>query len=142
MTTNILFISFLFISLSGCKTDNRKTMSQQDFAAKFVKSFAAYKMDIQAAGIAGIPSAELANDNRLTIEYSYHSEGENRKGKMTLQFVPTTNRFEGNWKTDADNGNVYQGSLHLSFKENGEADGFYLFEGENYRISIFLPASK
>lgn len=49
------------------------------------------------------------------------------------------NRFEGHWKTIADNGNVYQGDLYFVFKENGEADGHYKYMGSNYKITIFIP---
>ncbi|NJM52624.1 MAG: hypothetical protein HC846_04020 [Blastocatellia bacterium] len=91
-------------------------MSQEKFAGKFVENFAAYKMDIQAAGIGAIPSASLSKENQLTVEYSYHSEGENRKGKMNLMLDSSANRFEGNWRTEADNGNVYQGSFEFFFQ--------------------------
>jgi hypothetical protein len=92
-------------------------------------------MDIEAAGLASIPKASLSPTNELYIEYRYTSGDENRNGKMTL--VPTKDdRFEGHWKTDADNGNSYSGPLHFVFKENGEAEGVYKYAGSDYKITI------
>ena len=106
----------------------------------FIGKYSQFKMDIQAAGIATIPAATFDNDV-LIIEYAYFSEGENRKGKMTLTFNSDTNRFEGNWQTNADNGNVYKGSLYFLFRENGGASGKYKFANRDYKITIF-KASK
>ncbi len=102
---------------------------------KFVSNYSQFQMDMQAAGIATIPAASFEN-SVLTIEYAYFSGGENRNGEMSLTFNAETNRFEGNWQTNADNGNVYKGSLYFVFDENGEAKGAYKFNNSNYRISL------
>lgn len=102
----------------------------------FIGNYQNYKMDIQAAGIASIPVADFENDV-LTIEYIYFSEGENRRGEMTLSFNTQTRRFEGNWLTTTDNGNVFQGSLYFVFDKNGEATGKYTFANSEYKIMIF-----
>lgn len=60
-----------------------------------------------------------------------------RKGKMTLTLNPESNRMEGNWQTNADNGNVYKGTLFFIFNENGEANGKYRFANSDYKITIF-----
>lgn len=113
-----------------------KTTRNMSTIEKFVSNYSQFNMDIQSAGIATIPTASFEN-NTLKIEYAYFSEGENRKGKMTLIFNPETNRFEGSWQTNADNGNVYKGSLYFVFDENGEANGEYQFAKSNYKITIF-----
>ena len=133
----IYIIGLIFI---GCNSNAQNNMIQKEFASIFIKYFANYKMDIQAAGIARIPAATFDN-NELMIEYGYFSEGENRKGKMTLTLNVHANRFEGNWQTNADNGNIYKGSLFFIFNEKGEANGKYKFGGSNYKITIF-KASK
>lgn len=102
----------------------------------FIDSFESFDMDIQAAGIANIPVASLSADNLLYIEYHYDTGNEKREGKMTLNLA-SNNRFEGNWKTDADNGNTYSGSLYFEFKDNGEALGYYKFGEVDYKITIF-----
>lgn len=102
---------------------------------QFVKNFQTFSMDIQGAGLASVPKATVSEKGELYCEYAYHSEGENRNGKMTLT-DKGNNRFEGNWKTVADNGNVYQGTLYLIFKVNGEAEGYYKYAGGNYKITI------
>lgn len=114
------------------QTQNSRDMSNIE---KFISSYSNFKMDIQAAGIATVPAASFEN-NILAIEYVYFSEGENRKGKMTLTLNPKSNRMEGNWQTNEDNGNVYKGSLYFVFDENGEAKGEYKFNHSNYRISL------
>ena len=117
-----------------------QTSTNMSNIEKFISSYSHFKMDIQAAGIATIPAASFEN-NILVIEYAYFSESENRKGKMTLTFNSDTNRFEGNWQTNADNGNVYKGSLYFLFSENGGASGKYKFANSDYKITIF-KASK
>lgn len=127
-------------SLQSCaqQTEIKKEIMATDNqnVKAFITSSQNYGMDIQAAGIASIPKATLSAKNELYIEYAYHSEGENRNGKMTL-VDKGNNRFEGNWKTVADNGNVYQGALYFVFKPNGEADGNYKYAGSDYKITIF-----
>lgn len=113
-------------------------MKQVNYAQKFIANFRSYKMDIQAAGMASIPAAELTKGNQLVIDYEYKAGSESRSGRMTLSLNVDSNQFEGNWKTLADNGNSYQGSMYFVFKENGEADGFYSFSGSDYKITIIL----
>lgn len=128
------------MAMGSCaqQNENKKEMMVTDNqnVKAFIMLFQNFGMDIQAAGLASIPIATLSAKNELYIEYSYHSEGENRKGKMTLA-DKGGNRFEGSWKTIADNGNVYQGVLYFNFKANGEADGYYKFAGGDYKITIF-----
>jgi hypothetical protein len=131
-------ISFLF---NSCDTNAQKKMSQVENVKIFINKFADFKMDIQGAGIATIPKATLSKTNELYIEYAYFSEGENRTGKMTLT-ENANHRFIGNWKTTADNGNVYQGTLYFDFEEDGEAQGYYKFAGSDYKIRIFIPTKK
>lgn len=128
----------LMILSSHCFSSCGQTQNPFDMShiEKFISSFSNFKMDIQAAGIATIPAATYEN-NILNIEYAYFSEGENRKGKMTLTLNPKSNRMEGNWQTNADNGNVYKGSLYFVFAENGEATGEYKFVNSDYEITIF-----
>ena len=127
-------------SITSCaqKTEtSQETMIQNNQNVKaFTQAFQNYGMDIQAAGIATIPAATFSEQGELYIEYAYNSEGENRKGKMTLT-DKGNDRFEGNWKTVADNGNVYQGSLFFVFNTNGEAEGNYIYAGSYYKITIF-----
>ncbi len=118
-------------------TRAQDTMKHIGFATTFISDFKSYRMDIQAAGIATIPVATISEKSTLYIEYAYTAGGENRNGKMTLALNPNTNRFEGDWKTVADNGNAYQGDLYFEFKDNGQADGFYHYGGINYKITIF-----
>lgn len=120
---------------------NDKVQIENVSVKLFVDSFTTFKMDIQGAGMASIQKATLSDKGELYIEYAYHSEGENRNGKTTLT-EKSMNRFEGNWKTIADNGNVYQGTLYFDFKENGEANGYYKFAGSEYKITIFVPTKK
>lgn len=136
-----LLLTVFAISLFGCNSNAQKKMTQVENVKYFASKFADFKMDIQGAGLASIPKATILDNGELYIEYAYHSEGENRKGKMTLT-EKAMNRFEGNWKTIADNGNVYQGTLYFDFKTNGEANGYYKFAGSDYKITIFVPVKK
>lgn len=138
MKTILTLLILATQTLTSCsQTKNSTTMANIE---TFISNYSYYKMDIQAAGIASVASATFEN-NELMIEYAYLSEGENRKGKMMLTLNAKSNRFEGNWQTNADNGNVYKGSLYFVFNESGEADGEYKFGGSNYKITIF-KASK
>lgn len=129
---SLLIIIALTLGFSSCAQNNHSMN-----VTTFINNFENYNMDIQAAGIAGIPVATLSNDNVLYIEYHYNSGNEKRKGKMTLTLV-SDNRFEGNWKTDADNGNSYDGALYFQFDGNGEASGYYKYGGSDYKITIFI----
>ena len=134
-----LLLTVLAISVLSCNSNAQNKMVQTENVKYFVSKFANFKMDIQGAGMATIPKATLSDKEELYIEYAYHSEGENRKGKMTLLINDSKEKFVGNWKTIADNGNVYQGSLYFVFKQNGEADGYYKYAGSDYKITIFIP---
>lgn len=46
--------------------------------------------------------------------------------------------YEGNWKTVANNGHVYQGPLFLDFASDGSARGVYQFAGNDFRITLYL----
>jgi hypothetical protein len=135
-------IQFITLILFSCNTNAQSKMTQTENVKHFVDNFATYKMDIKGAGLATLPKASLSKENDLSINYAYHSEGESRQGAMTLTFNEKTKRFEGNWQTNADNGNVYSGSLYFVFKENGEADGYYKYAGSDYMITIFIPKKK
>ena len=126
--------------LNACGQSNQKNTKDMiensvSNVAVFISNFANYSMDIQAAGIASIPDAKLAENGELFIEYIYTSGGENRECKMTL-FSRCNHRYEGNWKTDADNGNSYDGTLYFVFDERGNAKGVYKYGGGDYDITI------
>ena len=112
------------------------SVNAQENINLFIGNYQDYKIDIQAAGIASIPAVD-SEDDVLTIEYIYFLEGENRRGEMTLSFDAQTSRFQGNWLTNADNGNVFSGSLYFVFDKNGEATGKYTFANSEYNITIF-----
>ena len=140
MIQKMVCLFFLVTSLNACGQSNLKKVStgienNQSTVSVFISNFAAYTMDIQAAGIATIPKATLSESGELYIEYAYHSGGENRNGKMTL-YDKGKNRFEGKWKTDADNGNSYQGTLYFVFDELGNGSGNYKFGRSDYQITI------
>lgn len=129
--------TFLIAIFSTYSCNAQNELEQLEFAKIFVSHFSDYQMNIRSAGVATIPIATLSDENELYIEYAYQSESEDRNGKMTLSRKHKTNRFEGKWKTVANNGNVYQGDLYFLFEDNGQADGFYQFNGTNYKITIF-----
>lgn len=120
----------------GQQVKKENTMKKNNHTIEFVNHYSTFKMDIQAAGLASITMASISDSDELYIEYSYHSENESRNGKMKLQ-KRENNKFEGNWKTEADNGNVYEGSLYFLFKSGGQADGYYKYSGSDYKITIF-----
>jgi len=123
--------------LHNCNVKAQKKMKQNDFVKTFISDYNKYKMDIQAAGVASIPIATLSEKGTLFIKYTYESDGEKRNGEMTLLLNLTTKRYEGGWKTIADNGNTYQGDLYFEFEKDGQANGFYQFGGTNYKLTIF-----
>ncbi|MGD1843008.1 MAG: hypothetical protein ACFB0B_19260 [Thermonemataceae bacterium] len=130
----------LGLLLMSCDGDTQNEKRQKALASIFIEHFSEYKIDIQAAGVATIPAASFKNDT-LMIKYAYFSEGEHRKGKMSLIFKAQTGRFEGNWQTKADNGNIYKGSLYFTFNEKGKETGKYNFENSDYKITL-LQASR
>jgi hypothetical protein len=149
-----LIVTALSICLSACGQSPKTTIptmnkvemtpvntSNTEGVETFITNFKAYHFDIQAAGIANLPMASLSKEGVLEIDYTYRSEGENRTGKMQLTKTKP-NHFKGNWKTNADNGNVYQGSLYLDFATNGTAKGFYKYGGSDYSIILFLKDDK
>ena len=120
---------------------NAQTATDQaSYAQRFVLNFDQYIIDIQVAGIARIPTATLSKQNVLSVAYTYRSEGEDRSGNMELFLDEKSDQFVGNWKTVAENGNVYQGRLYLVFEESGEASGSYQFLGASYKINILIPS--
>jgi len=133
---SLIFIVLITL-LQSCNTKAQNKMEQKEFVKTFISDYNKYGMDIQSAGMANIPIATFSVNGALYIEYAYNSEGEKRNGKMTLLLNPKTNRFEGGWKTVADNGNVYQGNLYFLFEKDGQATGFYQFGGTDYKITIF-----
>ena len=137
-----LFLTFFATYILGCNSNAQNKMTQTENAKYFVLKFAKFKMDIQGAGIATVPSVTISRGNLLIIDYAYNSEGEKRKGSMKLDFVEKSKRFEGHWETKADNGNVYNGTLYFVFKESGEADGYYKYAGSDYKITIFVATNK
>lgn len=140
MISNLMLLLSLLTSLNTCGQVNHQkapSMPKDDLSnvSVFISNFGDYSMDIQAAGLATIPKATISKEGVLYIEYSYKSGAENRNGKMTLN-NKSNNRFEGEWKTDADNGNSYQGTLYFFFNKNGTAEGYYKFGGSDYKITI------
>lgn len=132
-------IAILSLIFGSCHTNAQQKINKMENVQLFVSRFHQYRMDIEGAGLATIPNATITDRSDLYIEYAYFSDGENRKGKMTLT-ERANHRYEGTWKTIADNGNVYEGTLYFTFKENGEAAGRYTFAGSDYKIRIFIPA--
>ncbi|SMB99485.1 hypothetical protein SAMN00120144_0221 [Hymenobacter roseosalivarius DSM 11622] len=132
-------LSSIALLLAGCFPTSSRPMNPTDNAHRFAANYSSFKMNIEAVGIARIPAAHWAHDT-LVVDYAYFSEGEQRQGRMSLAWQPPANRFEGTWRTQADNGNVYQGPLYLVFQENGEATGQYTFLGSRYAITLFLAA--
>lgn len=140
MFSKIFFILSLITSSNACgQVNHQNTTSiineELSNVSVFTSIFGMYSMDIQAAGLASISKATVSEDGVLYIEYSYKSGIENRNGKMTLRYK-SKNHFEGNWKTEADNGNSYQGTLYFIFDKDGTADGYYKFGGSDYKITI------
>ena len=131
-----LLIIMLITLLQSCNSKAQNKMEEKEFVKTFISNYNKYGMEIQSAGTATIPVATFEN-GALYIEYAYNSEGEKRNGKMTLLLNTKTKRFEGGWKTIADNGNVYQGNLYFVFEKDGQANGFYQFGGTDYKITIF-----
>lgn len=112
-----------------------KRAEQKRRVKTFSKNFQDYKINIEAAGIATITDASFIMEGELWVSYAYISENESRKGKMRL-LVTDNQNLEGEWKTEADNGNSYNGTLYFKFEENGEANGHYTFGGTDYKITI------
>jgi hypothetical protein len=137
MKKTTLLLIFLITFLHSCNADAQNMMKQKEFVKAFISDYNTYGMDIQSAGIATIPVASASENGTLYIEYAYTSEGEKRNGKMTLLLNSKTKRFEGGWKTIADNGNEYQGNLCFIFERDGQANGFYQFGATDYKIKIF-----
>jgi hypothetical protein len=108
---------------------------QPSHETRFLETFGEYELEIQAAGVATIPSVSRSADGHLTIAYRYQADGERRTGRMTLT-PRTEHRYEGDWRTIADTGQVYEGTLWLVFAADGTAVGAYLFAGQHYRIAV------
>lgn len=140
MIAKLMVLFTLTLSAITCgqpsvKTDAKTVQQPSSNVNMFVNNFEAYEMAIQAAGVASIPEAAILENGDLYVVYAYTSGGENRKGNMTLA-DQSNNRFEGHWKTDADNGNSYQGTLYVVFDASGNGKGYYQFGGQDYEIAI------
>ncbi len=138
----LILLILMFLGSSAACGDGQKMLapmqnntSTMQHVNTFIANFATFSMDIQAAGVASIPKATISDKGELFIAYAYTAGSEKRTGKMTLH-DRGNNRFEGHWKTAADNGNSYQGSLYFIFDALGNANGSYEFGGSNYNISI------
>lgn len=107
------------------------------FEQLFVENYNQYTMDIAAAGRATLPTVFWSSDGALIIEYTYQAGTEKRTGSMVLQ-TTKAHHYEGNWKTVADSGQEYAGSLYFDFKKDGTANGYYQFAGNSYKITIDL----
>ena len=132
-TLKLCFLVFTVYANAQDPMDNKA--EQKKYAKTFIADYKSYVMDIEAAGVAEIPTAKLSMEEELYVEYAYTSGNEKRNGRMTLELTDK-NRFTGKWKTDADNGNSYSGTLYFKFNENGEANGHYKFDGTDYKITI------
>ncbi len=130
---------YLLLSLITAINSNAQETEKKDKQRKWANTFLVnqqnYQLDIEAAGIANIKNANITSENELWIDYAYTSGAEKRKGRMKM-LLTDQGRFEGDWKTNAHNGNNYNGSLYLVFKESGEASGQYQYSGTNYKIAI------
>ena len=107
--------------------------------ARLVEAPGRFEIDIEAAGMARIPAASLA-DGRLDIDYEYAAidgTGEQRAGSMRLT-TGGGRTATGEWRTVADNGTVYDGPLTFEFADDGTAVGTYKFSGTTYDITIHL----
>ncbi len=134
MKTTLVIICLLIITFSNAQEMNHRK-EQQKMVKTFMSNYDGYEMDIEAAGLATIENATFVMEGELYIAYAYVSGNENRKGRMNL-LLTDENKLTGNWKTDADNGNSYQGPLYFTFRENGEASGQYNYGGTDYKITI------
>ena len=132
----ILIIVALLTAASGHALKAQEPTDQSALAHRFVARFSDYTLDIQAAGRASILNASFSAEDTLRVEYAYRSEGEKRRGSLSVWLHQETGRFEGTCRTVADNGNVYQGTLRLRFRVQGEATGFYTFLGSSYTLTL------
>ncbi|WP_299245986.1 hypothetical protein [uncultured Aquimarina sp.] len=130
-----LFVVFVLVNLNLNAQEINHRAEQKKMVKIFISDYNSYEMDIEAAGLATIKDAKLVMEGELYIAYAYVSGNENRNGKMTL-LLTDEDRLKGNWKTNADNGNSYNGSLYFTFSENGEASGHYKYGGTDYKITI------
>ena len=103
---------------------------------KFLNNLQQYAYYIEGVGAVNFKTATL-KDGKLTTEYYYFSEGENRTGMSSHQ-LQENGKYVGNWKTTADNGNVYEGKSWLRFNKDGTASGEWTWKGMpgEYEIRI------
>lgn len=137
----IKFIIYGITSLAlllSCNTFSNSAMPNTDTigANKFHKNLQQYAYYIEGAGVVNFTTANLKN-GKLTTEYYYFSEGENRTGISSHQ-LQKDGKYVGDWKTSADNGNVYQGKSWLKFNVDGTASGRWTWNGmpNDYEIRI------
>jgi hypothetical protein len=105
-------------------------------AKKFCNNMQQYAYYIEGPGVVNFKSAQLKNGT-LTTEYYYFSEGENRTGMSSHQ-LQNDGKYVGDWKTTADNSNVYEGKSWLKFNADGTASGRWTWNGmpNDYEIRI------
>ncbi len=132
MIKSIIFgitaLSIIGVLLS-CNTFSNPAMSNTDTtgAKTFHKNLQQYSYYIEGVGSVKFKTANLKN-GELTTEYYYFSEGENRTGISSHQ-LQNNSKYVGNWKTSADNGNVYEGKSWLKFNVDGTASGSWTWKG-------------
>lgn len=104
---------------------------------KFRGSLAAYRMEIEAAGVASINAVRVQSATDVEVDYTYDARdgsGERRAGTLFLR--ENAGKMTGRFRTRADNGHVYEGTVVLSFGDDGTARGSYVFAGGSYALSI------
>lgn len=103
---------------------------------EFLNNLQQYAYYIEGVGVVNFKAATL-KDDKLTTEYYYFSEGENRTGISSHQ-LQNNGKYVGNWKTTADNGNVYEGKSWFRFNKDGTASGKWTWKGmpDDYEIRI------
>ena len=133
----ITSLSLLGVLLS-CNTFSNSALQNTNTigANKFQKNLQQYVYYIEGVGVVNFKTANLKN-GKLTTEYYYFSEGENRTGQSSHQ-LQNNGKYVGNWITTADNGNIYKGKSWIKFNLNGTASGRWTWKGmpSDYEIRI------
>ena len=127
----LLMLSFSSQSQINCNHEmiecNPKKKSSTSGVLKFCENFDQYAYDGDGLDVINIKRAELQG-SKLTIEYYYTAEGENRKGKSSHK-LQSDGIYKGHWKTIADNGNTYEGESWFKFNSDGTASGNWTWDG-------------
>lgn len=128
----------VMLVLLSCSAFSSPDMPNTDTvgANKFHKNLQQYAYYIEGAGVVNFTTTSLKN-GKLTTEYYYFSEGENRTGISSHQ-LQKDGKYVGDWKTSADNGNVYEGKSWLKFNVDGTASGRWTWKGMpgDYEVRI------